>query len=213
MLIVSKKGKYKLDSNYRDAFVLEAFESKYIEECFDRYTYIVGDISSGILRLKGFDTNPQSKNYYGFIEDYLAFSCPLGCPYYILKRIKSDGEFAKEQNKNTPVKSEGFSITPITKESFDKENIILETSKKNRPDIKIDSEKINSIPKGNVSEEIKEFITQDSMNNNNNRNSKKEEKEEQTTQSYVSSSPGFVPNQNNNRRYNGNRNRNKKKAN
>ena len=45
MLIDSKKGKYKVESNYRDAFRLEVFEEKYIEECFDRYLYIVGDIS------------------------------------------------------------------------------------------------------------------------------------------------------------------------
>ena len=59
MLIDSRKGRYKVESNYRDAFRLEAFEEKYIEECFDKYLYIVGDISSGILRLKGFDTNPK----------------------------------------------------------------------------------------------------------------------------------------------------------
>lgn len=208
MLIVTKKGRYKLDSNYRDAFQLEAFESKYIEECFDRYTYIVGDISSGILRLKGFDTNPQSKNYYGFIEDYLTFSCALGCPYYVLKRIQSDGEFQKEQNRHSEVKSEGFTITPIVKESFDKESIILETSKKQTPNIKIDASKINAIPKGELTPELREYVLQDNANNNSKMNSKPQEKEE-NVQSYVSSSPGFVPNQNNKRFNNNNNNNNK----
>jgi len=221
MLIVTKKGRYKLDSNYRDAFKLEAFESKYIEECFDRYTYIVGDISSGILRLKGFDTNPQSKNYYGFIEDYLTGSCALGCPYYILKRIQSDGEFQKEQNKRSEVKSDGFTITPITKESFDKENIMLESSGKEKPNILIDSSKLNAIPKGELPLDLKEFIIQDSQNLKQTP-VKKVEIVENTT-SYVSSSPGFIPNQNNNRRFrnnnnnnnsnnNNNKNRNKKRS-
>lgn len=210
MLIITKKGRYKLDSNYRDAFQLEAFESKYIEECFDRYTYIVGDISSGILRLKGFDTNPQSKNYYGFIEDYLTVSCALGCPYYILKRIQSDGEFQKEQNKRSEVKSEGFSIQPIVKESFDKENILLESSGKEKPNIKIDSEKINAIPKGELTPDLKEYIIQD-LANKTTPPVKQPEKQETTT-SYVSSSPGFVPNQNNNRNFrNNNNNKNRKK--
>ena len=213
MLIVTKKGRYKLDSNYRDAFQLEAFESKYIEECFDRYTYIVGDISSGILRLKGFDTNPQSKNYFGFIEDYLTVSCALGCPYYILKRIQSDGEFQKEQNKRSEVKSEGFSIQPIVKESFDKESIILESSGKDKPNIKIDPEKINSIPKGELTPDLREFILQDSANKV---TPVKQPEKLDTTTRYVSSSPGFVPNQNNNKRFknnnqNNNNNKNRKK--
>lgn len=219
MLIVTKKGRYKLDSNYRDAFKLEAFESKYIEECFDRYTYIVGDISSGILRLKGFDTNPQSKNYFGFIEDYLVSSCALGCPYYILKRIQSDGEFQKEQNKRSEVKNEGFFITPIVKESFDKESIMLESSKKEKPNILIDSAKLNAIPKGELPLDLKEFIIQD--NQNAKQNSVKKVEVQENTTSYVSSSPGFVPNQNTNKRFknnnnssnnsNNNKNRNKKK--
>ena len=86
---------YQILKNYRDAFNEEAFVGKYIEECFDKYMYIVGDISSGILRLKGFDTNPKSKNYYGFIEDYLEISCAFGCPFYIMKRIKSDKVFER----------------------------------------------------------------------------------------------------------------------
>ena len=68
MIIDCKKGKYIVDTNFRNAFRLDVFEEKYIEECFDRYIYIVGDVSSGILRLKGFDTNPKSKNYF---QDYI----------------------------------------------------------------------------------------------------------------------------------------------
>lgn len=87
MLIDSRKGRFKVVRNYRDAFKLEIFEEKYIEECFDKYLYIVGDISSGILRIKGFDANPKSKNYFGFIDDYLELSCAMGCPHYVLKEF------------------------------------------------------------------------------------------------------------------------------
>ena len=150
MLINCRKGQYKVETNFRDAFRLEAFEEKYIEECFDKYMYIVGDVSSGILRLKGFDTNPKSKNYFGFIEDYLEVSCAMGCPYYILKRIKSDNEYQKELNKQSQVKTEGFIVNPLQKESFDKENLILETTLKTKPNVLIDSNKINAIPKGEL---------------------------------------------------------------
>jgi uncharacterized protein YutD len=48
MLIKCSKGMYKVEKNYRDAFKVEEFQEKYLEECFDRYPYIVGDISSNI---------------------------------------------------------------------------------------------------------------------------------------------------------------------
>ena len=37
MIIDCKKGKYIVDTNFRDAFRLDVFEEKYIEECFDKY--------------------------------------------------------------------------------------------------------------------------------------------------------------------------------
>ncbi len=184
MLIDSKKGKYKVESNYRDAFRLEVFEEKYIEECFDRYLYIVGDISSGILRLKGFDTNPKSKNYFGFIEDYLELSCAMGCPYFILKRIQSDKEYQHELSNPSEPKSNGFMIHSLVKESFDKENIMLEPTPKGNPNIIIETSKLNQIPKGTLSGELKELIKQEPQNN------KAPEKQE-ATQSYVSSSKSY----------------------
>lgn len=207
MLIESKKGRYKVDSNYRDAFKLEEFEEKYIEECFDKYMYIVGDISSGILRLKGFDTNPKSKNYFGFIEDYLELSCAMGCPYFILKRIQSDNEYQKELSHPSPVKTEGFVIHNLVKESFDKESIVLETTPGEEPKIVIDPSRMNRIPKGELTEDLKDIIKQESASTNNNRAPEKVE----VSQSYVSSSPGFVPNQNRNNFRKNNKNKNHKK--
>ncbi|MCM1131528.1 MAG: YutD family protein [Roseburia sp.] len=209
MLIDSRKGQYIVESNYRDAFRLEAFEEKYIEECFDKYLYIVGDISSGILRLKGFDNNPKSKNYYGFIEDYLELSCAMGCPYYVLKRIQSDKEYQQELSNPKEPNTDGFVIHSLTKENFDKENIVLEPTPKGRPNIIISAEKLNKIPKGELTGDLKELTNQEPQNNTFNRVAEKPE----VTQSYVSSSPGFVPNQNprNNNFNNKNRNKNRKR--
>ena len=206
MLIDSRKGQYIVESNYRDAFRLEAFEEKYIEECFDKYLYIVGDISSGILRLKGFDNNPKSKNYYGFIEDYLELSCAMGCPYYVLKRIQSDKEYQEELSNPKEPNTDGFVIHSLTKENFDKENIVLEPTPKGQPNIIIEAEKLNKIPKGELTGDLRELTNQEPQNNTSHRVAEKPE----VSQSYVSSSPGFVPNQNpRNNNFNNNKNRNK----
>lgn len=86
-MIETKFGNYDMIKNYREAFDILQFEMKYIEECFDKYKYIVGDVSSGILRLKGFSENSKDKNYFKNIPDYLAESVGMNYPYYILKRL------------------------------------------------------------------------------------------------------------------------------
>lgn len=186
---------YKIQRNYRDAFNEEAFIDKYIEECFDKYMYIVGDISSGILRLKGFDINMRDKNPYGVIDHYLEVSCAFGCPYYILKRIKSEDEYNKLAAKPEPeVKEEKPLITPIEKENFDKDSLVLETSRKNKPNIIIDSKKINSIPIGELPADLKEAVEKDLANNNSQRESQKAKEESNVEmQTYVSASPDFDP--------------------
>jgi uncharacterized protein YutD len=207
MLLDCKKGRYIVDTNFRDAFRLDVFEEKYIEECFDKYIYIVGDISAGILRLKGFDTNPKSKNYFGLINDYLETACAIGCPYYILKRIQSDNEYQKELAKPTQPKTEGFLINTLVKESFDKESITLDSTARTNPNIVIDANKMNSIPKGELSKELRDIINSETVTTQ-----VKETKVEEVTESYVSSSPDFVPSQqNHNHRNNRRNNKNKKK--
>ena len=186
------KGMYKIQRNYRDAFNEEAFIDKYIEECFDKYMYIVGDISSGILRLKGFDVDMKSKNPFGAIDSYLEVSCAFGCPYYILKRIKSEDEFNKLKNKpEGDKKEEKPLITPIEKENFDKESLVLLTSRKSRPNIIIDSKRINTIPKGELPLDLKESLERDLNNSRGNQTLKEEPNVEMQT--YVSASPDFDP--------------------
>ncbi|QVK21165.1 DUF1027 domain-containing protein [Mycoplasmatota bacterium] len=86
-IIRVKNRKFILVKEYRDCFELEDLESKYIEEIFDKYDYILGDFSAGILRIKGFHHNNKVDNYK-HIPDYISESCVYGCPFYILKRVK-----------------------------------------------------------------------------------------------------------------------------
>lgn len=87
-MIETKFGNFEIIQNERDAFDLVKFENKYLPEYFDKYDYLVGDLSDDILRLKGFSNDSKSKNYFHFIPEYLVESCPYNCRYYILKRIK-----------------------------------------------------------------------------------------------------------------------------
>lgn len=211
MVIKTKKGMYQVQRNYREAFNEEAFTEKYIEECMDKYLYVVGDISSGILRLKGFDNNPKSKNYYGFIDDYLETSCAFGCPYYILKRIRNEQEFEKLLNDNTEYPYNEVVITPIKKENFDKESLMLKSTPKEKANILLDMNKINSIPKGKLSKDLEEFVQQERASQNSNNRSSKVEPKLEDTATYVSASPDFDPSKSNSAKFNRNNNQNHNK--
>lgn len=95
-------GPFELIKNHREGFDLQDFNSKYIGELFDQYDYLVGDISSGILRLKGFKGDDNLINGYKTIPDYLNESCNYNISYYILKRIKENN--IEEQPKKKEVK-------------------------------------------------------------------------------------------------------------
>lgn len=83
-MIETIHGEFELIKNFREAYVLDDFNKKYLD-VFNIYPYIVGDYSAGLLRLKGF-----SKENYKQIPDYLVESCAPGCAYYILKNPKSN---------------------------------------------------------------------------------------------------------------------------
>jgi uncharacterized protein YutD len=92
MIVETTVGEYELIKNYRDGFDIVQFQERYVDVAFDRYTYLVGDVSSGILRIKGFSQDPKSVNSYKFITDYLNESCNMNCGYFILRRIKIETE-------------------------------------------------------------------------------------------------------------------------
>ncbi len=204
MIFKSEKGMYLLKNNFRDAFKLQEFCDKYIEEVFDDDLYIVGDISSGILRLKGFSTKEGSINHVSLMDKYFEESCVIGSPFFVLKRIKSEEEYerlSKDPNLSK-TDTDGFTINTIEKISFDKDSLVLNSNPKGKSNIVIDSEKINSIPRGELPSDLKDtketksdFIIKPQV--------------EENTQTYVSSSPDFDPSKkekkgkfNNNRRNN-----------
>jgi uncharacterized protein YutD len=78
-MLETEHGIFDMIKNYRDAFVLDDFNQRYIDY-FNQYRFIVGDYSAGILRLKGFSEENQS-----LIPDYIVESCAPNCAYFILK--------------------------------------------------------------------------------------------------------------------------------
>jgi uncharacterized protein YutD len=214
MLLKTKKGMFHLQKNYKEAFALEEFESKYIEECLDKYLYIVGDLSSNILRLKGFDNDPNSPSYIKNVDDYLEFSCAYGCPYYLLRRVTNEENYNRlPENKKKVNTDPRFSITPIVKENYDKESLVLKSTPKIKANVVIDMQKINSIPKGELTEDLKEYVKNDKTPVNNNANNVIKQEVQDVTQSYVSASPDFDPSKSNSAKFSRNNNSNKKQSN
>ena len=82
---------YKLIKNYNEAFNEEEFLSK-CTDYFDGYDYIVGDISYGKLRLKGFNskTNKNFKviNDVDKVDEYILNNCAYGCRWFMISEIK-----------------------------------------------------------------------------------------------------------------------------
>ena len=142
MVVKNDKGMFFLEKNYRDAWNETSFIDKYIEECYDKYPYLVGDISSGILRLKGFNNDSKSQDYIGNLDEYLETSCAIGCAYYVLKRLKNEDEYNKYYNKET-ISTSNIHITPIQKIAFDKDSLVLESNPKKKSNIILDLERVN----------------------------------------------------------------------
>ncbi len=102
MIVETEHGKFDLIKNHRDAFDIVKFNERYVDVGFKQYTYIVGDVSSGILRLKGFSSSEKGKTSYKTIPDYLNDSCNYNIPYYILKKVNEEnthGKGSKRPNK------------------------------------------------------------------------------------------------------------------
>lgn len=99
--------------NERDALDLKMLRKKY-DPYLDQYDYLVGDVSSDHLRLKGFykdvvRTSIDKKELA--IVDYLTEYCNPGGPYFILELTdpvqhyqhqmpKRKREYSREHNRN-----------------------------------------------------------------------------------------------------------------
>ena len=91
--IVINDVNYELVTNYRNAYDEEMFYGRYTDY-FEPYDYIVGDISYGSLRLKGFydHSNKKAKriNDFNYLDEYLKKNCAVDCKYFVLKKGKKD---------------------------------------------------------------------------------------------------------------------------
>lgn len=146
MVIKTKKGFFEVLKNVREALDITKFEEAYLEEYYDTYDYIVGDIASEILRLKGFK---KSDGSYKRIPDYLSESCVYKCAFYILRRINEKEYLSLEQyykkNPNKELTLGDDHVPTIEKINYDKENLVLESTNGNKPNIVLDMQRINRI--------------------------------------------------------------------
>lgn len=89
--IVINEVEYEIIEDYRNALEKEILINK-ITDYFDDYDYILGDISYGKLRLKGFcDKNNKKCNPINNIENkeqYLKNECAYNCRYFLIKKTK-----------------------------------------------------------------------------------------------------------------------------
>lgn len=81
-MIETEHGNFELLKDHKEALELKVFNERYVKY-LDKYTYIVGDYSADMLRLKGF-----SDENYQTIPDYLMESATPNAPYFVLKRKK-----------------------------------------------------------------------------------------------------------------------------
>lgn len=90
-LIEVETNKYKLIKDYKEAFNIDDFASRYTDY-FEDYDYIVGDIAYSKLRLKGFYNQDNKKvkkiNNYQSVDKYISEYCANDCKYFILEKVK-----------------------------------------------------------------------------------------------------------------------------
>ena len=116
--IAIKGDKYKIVKNYREALDLELLEVRY-SDFLEKYDYIVGDMSYGKLRLRGFYQDDVKKipidMRISYLEDYLLEYCSFGCAYFVLENLEPNRKrpepqyesSSKPQSQNKPRKSRG----------------------------------------------------------------------------------------------------------
>lgn len=152
-----KEDKYKIKTNYRDALDLELLEERY-SELLEKYDYIVGDMSYGKLRLRGFyhDTNKKAPidMKISHLDDYLLEYCSFGCAYFVLESLETkkkhrsypntDADFKtpsrsnqrrqhSDKNKKKPYKKNKNQKTKSGGQKQSGQQPVSEKKKKNKP--------------------------------------------------------------------------------
>lgn len=104
--VLLNQHEYHIVANERGALDTEMLRQKY-DPYLDQYDYLVGDVSSEHLRLKGFyndyvKTSIDRKK--STIVDYLAEYCNPGAPYFILAAAQqSKKPKIKAKNRKRPL--------------------------------------------------------------------------------------------------------------
>ena len=164
MVIKTKKGYFEVIKNVKDALDITKFEECYIEEWYDQFNYIVGDISDSKLRLKGFSNNQTSKVYYHYIPDYLLEECNYHPTYFILKKVTQEYYDEHKSDKlNESITSGENEIFHLEKENFDKESLTLTHTKKSQPQIVINTMKMNQVRTYALPDDLAKEVLRDKL--------------------------------------------------
>ncbi|MBM7616523.1 uncharacterized protein YutD [Weissella uvarum] len=82
---------YELVKNYREAFDEEMLAARF-SEFLEKYDYIVGDIASNQLRLRGFYAQGAPgiarNQQINALQDYLYEDINFGAPYFVLQNLE-----------------------------------------------------------------------------------------------------------------------------
>lgn len=135
--VVINQREYRLLVNQRDALDREVLKQKY-DPYLDQYDYLVGDVSSDHLRLRGFyndyvKTSIDRKK--STIVDYLTEYCNPGAPYFILESLQPSRKPRPTQRRRParkrPKNKAAFSERKV-KDGRPKKGSYAESRKKNR---------------------------------------------------------------------------------
>lgn len=135
--VVINQREYRLLVNQRDALDREVLKQKY-DPYLDQYDYLVGDVSSDHLRLRGFyndyvKTSIDRKK--STIVDYLTEYCNPGAPYFILESLQPSRKPRPTQRRRParkrPKNKAAFTERKV-KDGRPKKGSYAESRKKNR---------------------------------------------------------------------------------
>ena len=135
--VVINQREYRLLVNQRDALDREVLKQKY-DPYLDQYDYLVGDVSSEHLRLRGFyndyvKTSIDRKK--STIVDYLTEYCNPGAPYFILESLQPSRKPRPTQRRRSarkrPKNKAAFSERKV-KDGRPKKGSYAESRKKTR---------------------------------------------------------------------------------
>jgi len=173
VVIKTTKGFFKLLTNIKDAFNKEEFERKYLDEYFNKDGFILGDISSSILRLKGFDKGNNYDVTIKEIDKYVKNDCAFHCPYYILQRI-SEAEFMETFKEEEHIQPYGYDLDidkvyeSADKIPFDFDSLDLESSTAVKPHIVLEMQRINKVVTFALPDDLKNLSNHGNKKSNSN---------------------------------------------